>query len=93
MKILKHGDASLNEVKLNTEDFECSLCGCNFTADFDEYYVEKGSSFEPNQTLIYHYSVTVTDIYACSCPECHKMVIKEKTRIVNNPCTVTFKDL
>lgn len=88
MNITKHGAESKKE--LMTEEFECKRCGCKFTADDDEYYVEKGTCFTTSASLTYTYSAKVTDIYVCSCPECHKIVTKTKERINENPCiTVT----
>lgn len=87
MNIIKHGE----EVKdtMIQEEFECSQCGCKFTADYDEYYVEKGSSFTTSSSLTYVYLATITDTYVCSCPECHKIVVKTKQRINENP-TITL---
>ena len=84
MNITKHGAESKKE--LMTEEFECKRCGCKFTADDDEYYVEKGTCFTTSASLTYTYSAKVTDIYVCSCPECHKIVTKTKERINENPC-------
>ena len=84
MNITKHGEDS--KEKLMTEEFECERCGCKFTADYDEYYVEKGTCFTTSASLTYTYSAKVTDIYVCSCPECHKIVTKTKERINENPC-------
>ena len=84
MNITKHGAESKEE--LMTEEFECKRCGCKFTADDDEFYVEKGTCFTTSVSLTYMYSAKVTDIYVCSCPECHKIVTKTKERINENPC-------
>lgn len=83
MNITKHGVLSRDE--LNTETFKCKECGCEFTADYDEYYVEKGSCFTTSSSLVYTYTATATDTYVCSCPECHKIVTKTKQRTVENP--------
>ena len=83
MNITKHGNNTKEE--LNTEQFKCEQCGCEFTADYDEYYVEKGSCFTTSSSLVYTYYTNVTDTYACSCPECHKIVTKTKTRLASNP--------
>ena len=87
MNIEKHGVVPKNE--LNTEHFKCENCGCEFYANFDEYYIKKGSDFPRNNydisSSVYVYKVTVTDNYICSCPECHKIVIKTKSRLKENP--------
>ena len=88
MKIIKHGVNDREE--LNTEEFKCKECGCEFTADYDEYYIHKGSQFSFPSTNTYVYSCKVMDHYVCSCPECHKIVIKEKERTVENPCITTY---
>ena len=87
MNITKHG--SCTEVELKKEEFRCEQCGCEFTADYDEYYVEKGSCFTTSSSLTYTYLTTVTDTYVCSCPECNKIVVKTKQRTVENP-TITL---
>ena len=87
MNIIKHGEQASDN--LMTEEFECGQCGCKFTADYDEYYVEKGTSFTTSSSLNYVYFHTVTDKYACSCPECHKIVLKTKQRTISNP-TITL---
>ena len=84
MNISKHGNSTKEE--LNTENFKCEQCGCEFSANYDEYYVEKGSSIKCPSSLTYVYTVQVTDTYVCSCPECHKIVTKGKQRINENPC-------
>ena len=84
MKILEHGTHV--EKEDGVEKFACSECGCIFKAEQGEYYVDYGTNG-------YHFSsvtvssctipMTVTDTYACSCPECHKIVTKEKKRETN----------
>ena len=83
MNIIKHGEEA--KENLMTEEFECGQCGCKFTADYDEYYVEKGSSFTTSGSTYYTYNATVTDTYVCSCPECHKIVVKTKQRLYHAP--------
>jgi hypothetical protein len=39
MNIIKHGEQA--QAELMTENFKCDQCGCEFSADNDEYYVEK----------------------------------------------------
>ena len=87
MNITKHGVNARDELMI--EEFKCKNCGCEFAVDYDEYYVEKGSCFTTSSSLVYHYSTKVTDVYICSCPECHKIVTKTKERIVENP-TITL---
>lgn len=74
MVITKHGENA--KENLMTEKFKCEQCGCEFSADYDEYYVSRGSSITSSSSLTYVYTTTVTDTYVCSCPECHKIVIK-----------------
>lgn len=91
MNITKHG--SNTKVELNTEEFKCEQCGCEFTADYDEYYVEKGSCFTTSASTTYVYTAYVTDKYICSCPQCHKIIIKTKQRLAESPCiTLTSTD-
>ena len=66
MNIIKHGNSAKDV--LNTEEFRCEQCGCEFSADYDEYYVEKGSCFTTSSSMSYVYSAVVTDIYICCCP-------------------------
>lgn len=92
MNILKHGENMSLELK--TEEFKCKRCGCQFTADYDEYYVSKtDGSFLKGlgiSTTYYTYATSVTDVYICSCPECHKIVTKTKQRTVTNPDNITL---
>ena len=91
MNVIKHGEQAPAE--LMTENFKCDQCGCEFSSDYDEYYVEKGSCFTTSSSLVYIYTATVTDTYVCSCPECHKIVTKTKQRTIENPCiTLTGSD-
>ena len=85
MNIFKHGKNTPLELK--TEEFECEQCGCQFTADYDEYYISKGSFItgSSSSSTYYTYTTNVTDTYICSCPECHKIVIKTKQRTIANP--------
>lgn len=87
MNITKHGENSKD--KTMPEEFKCGQCGCEFTADYDEYYVEKESCWTASASTTYVYKATVTDNYICSCPECHKIVVKEKSRLIENP-TITL---
>ena len=85
MNIFKHGENTPLELK--TEEFKCAQCGCQFTADYDEYYISKGSFITGlgSSSTYYTYTTNVTDTYICSCPECHKIVTKTKQRTVANP--------
>ena len=65
-------------IEAGEEEFICK-CGCKFIAEKDEYYVERESEFSGIT-----YKTQVTDVYVCSCPQCHKIVTKEKTRKTNN---------
>lgn len=85
MNIKKHGNLSKEEAK--TEEFKCEQCGCEFDADYDEYYVEKGSCLTTASSLTYVYNATVSDTYITVCPECHKVVTKTKQRTVSNITT------
>ena len=90
MNISKHGVITKEEAK--TEKFKCEQCGCEFDADYDEYYVNKGSQSLFSSVTTYTYSANVTDVYVCSCPECHKIVTKTKTRAIEVPVTITYTD-
>ena len=83
MKINKNGVLAKDE--LQQEDFKCKQCGCEYTADYDEYYVEKGSCSTMASSLSYVYKTNVTDKYITCCPQCHKIVVKTKERLVENP--------
>lgn len=78
MNIIKHGEQSSE--KMQTEEFKCGQCGCEFTADYDEYYIERGYNYMTSAALTYTYNAIITDSYVCSCPECHKIVVKTKQR-------------
>lgn len=82
MKITKHGVHAGKGPE--TEEFECGKCGCRFTADSDEYYVDKDSHVSMPATLTYVFTASVIDTYVCSCPECQKIVVKTKERPVEN---------
>ena len=85
MNIMKHG--VLHDADVKFEEFTCESCGCEFTADSEEYYIDKGSPFEEGITLnSWQYTAVVHDVFVCSCPECQKIVIKMKDRTVTNPC-------
>lgn len=87
MNIIKHGENTPLESK--TEEFKCEQCGCQFTADYDEYYVSKTDESLLTglgiSSTYYTYATSATDVYICSCPECHKIVTKTKQRTVANP--------
>lgn len=87
MKITKHGK-QYKEASSATEEFKCSKCGCEFKAKDDEYYTdEEISSFSTSTSCVISstYTSTVTDRLVCSCPECHKIVTKNKDRTVSKP--------
>ena len=84
MKITKHGKFTEKD---KGEEFTCLNCGCKFTCDKDEYHVESNNWFSNGDNTL-TYSATVNDIYVCSCPECHKIVRKNKARL-NGSITVT----
>ena len=87
MNITKHGIVPAKE-KLKPMIFKCSICGCEFTADEDEYYIHHKNIWDnfndrsSTSTNTYVYNSTIMDAYICSCPECHKIVIQTKTRFV-----------
>lgn len=78
MKILEHGTYTKKED--STEKFTCPECECVFKAKQSEYYVDHGTYGTTYNSVSLTYPVTFTDTYACSCPECHKMVTKTKKR-------------
>ena len=83
MDIKKHGGL---DTPKNIEEFVCENCGCEFTAHDEEYYVDR--CVDSNALNIAGYQATVKDIYVCSCPECHIIVKKEKSRVLQNPTLV-----
>lgn len=90
MKIKKHG--SKYEIKPNTESFECENCGCEFIAKEDEYYrdfggAEASSDYYTARSITISY--TVKDYLVCSCPECHKIIMKVVERKVNSYQPIT----
>lgn len=87
MNITKHGVNSREE--LMPETFKCEHCGCEFSANYDEYYVRRGSQITSATSTTYIYRSTVVDVYVCSCPECHKIITKETQRVVEDP-TITL---
>ena len=91
MDILKHGESA--KENLNQEVFKCEQCGCEFAADYDEYYhyTEKDVACDGVSNLVYTYKTVVNEIYICSCPECRKIVTKTKTRWIESP-TITLND-
>lgn len=87
MKITKHGK---NKEAWGLEEFKCGNCGCEFAVDTDEYYVDQGTynyTYSPSITCLYQNYLT--DTYVCSCPECHKIVTKGKSRTIEIP-TITL---
>lgn len=86
MKISKHG----KKYKTNgSEEFKCDNCGCEFTAEKDEYYIHAGDWPTVTTSCVIGYSIT--DYLVCSCPECHKIVKKTRTRpnTIYTPLTIT----
>ena len=91
MKINKHGKKHEESKK---EEFRCDNCGCEFAVKPDEYYIDYGArvAYGPKDCTTYelhtNYTVTVSttmkDVYVCSCPECHKIVKKEKEHANSN---------
>lgn len=73
MNIAKSGEAVYN--KPIAEVFECPHCGCVFYADRDEYYVEFAYDALATTTVVPSAGAT----YICSCPECHRIVTKQKS--------------
>ena len=81
MRIINHGKVKKAP---EAEEFKCGFCGCEFQTDDDlEYYVDRGSCIGSITSDSYTYTPVVEDVYAASCPECHKIVIKRKERRVD----------
>ena len=63
MHIKKHGK-KYKESENHKETFKCDKCGCEFTAELDEYYVDSNSGFvcpdNPTITLTSNYYDSVT---------------------------------
>jgi hypothetical protein len=97
MKVLNHGSTYKEDKDPpKYEKFKCEKCGCRFSCEEDEYYTDYGTcwptwtcgseTITTSATIVNSgYSSTATDILVCSCPECHKIVKKTKTRTVYNP--------
>ena len=88
MKIHKHGDTYNKEDSEPKEKFKCEKCGCEFTAKTDEYYVDFGAGDASGITSLsttITFSTVVKDYIVCSCPECHKIVKKIRTRKIGDP--------
>ena len=78
MKIKKHGDCYNKDGQNKKEKFTCKNCGCEFTADNDEIYVDYGGANCDSLTDVisvstYTWCTITKDYYVCSCPECHKI--------------------
>lgn len=78
MKIKKHGDCYNKDSQNKKEKFACKNCGCEFTADDDEIYVDYGGANYTNSVNSISVSnctwITWTkDYHVCSCPECYKI--------------------
>ena len=90
MKINKHGK-KYEESK--QEEFKCDNCGCEFAVEPGECYIDYGAGVIYGSkdwieiSTNYTVSTTVKDVYVCSCPECHKIVKKEKEH-TNSDITV-----
>lgn len=84
MKIKKHGDTYNKGAEEKKEKFKCENCGCEFTAEEDEYYRDYGGADAPDWTntvsLTYTVRSVTKDYLVCSCPECYKIVKKIKER-------------
>lgn len=80
MKIKKHGTNISKEY--GKEKFVCEYCGCEFVANRDEYYsmTKQSDSCAYLTSTCISYNTTTIDIFICSCPECHRILEKERTR-------------
>ena len=84
MKVKKHGN-KIKETK--TESFECKSCGCEFEAKEDEFYIDKRGAepcYEKKDVCTISISTVEKDYFVCSCPECHKIVLKIHEREKEN---------
>jgi len=93
MKVNIHGNSFSDETCV--EDFVCEKCGCEFSAIEDEYYIDYGGA-DVNVSLA-SIRAFITDYIVCSCPECHKIIKKERKRRNEllteiSPFTVTTLD-
>ena len=69
MKILKKGkDMTASKC---TETFVCRVCGCEFEASEDEYWVESGWITSASTIGSDTYSYTNEEKIHCNCPQCH----------------------
>lgn len=78
MNVTKHGKDK--EEKVIAESFICENCGCEFTAKENEFYVEHRPYSINGLSATYFTCGYATDKYICSCPECHKIIVKEKQK-------------
>lgn len=70
MKILKKGKDMT--VSKHTETFTCPVCGCEFEASEDEYWIEESSWIASASTICANtYSYTTEEKMHCNCPQCH----------------------
>ena len=81
MRLIEHGNTH-KEDELELEEFKCDQCGCKFEADKTEYYQHESSYSYPLQSsnlssITYCYPGFIN--YICSCPECHKIIVKQKS--------------
>lgn len=76
MKILKKGkDMTASK---HTEAFVCPVCGCEFEASEDEYWIESGwitSAYTINTDA---YNYTNEEKMHCNCPQCHAKCFASK---------------
>lgn len=97
MKIKKHGDCYNKDGQNKKEKFTCKNCGCEFTADEDEIYVDYGGANCASLTntisvSTYTWCTIDKDYYVCSCPECHKIcknIHERKSESFSSP-SVTY---
>lgn len=83
MYINKHGK-TYKDVEKISEQFECEYCGCEFTArKVDEIY-EDFNAATSNISVSLGPEREEKDYLVCSCPECHRIVKKIRTRKVPN---------
>ena len=82
MNIKRHGKTLKSKEELQ---FECKNCGCEFTAEEDEYYTDYNAGEETDPSYLVLKS-TMIDYIVCSCPECHKIVKIIKERNIVNYC-------
>ena len=88
MKILKKGKDIL--INGHMETFVCRVCGCEFEASEDEYWIESGWTTSASSIDTNTYSYTNEEKRHCNCPQCHAKCFV--SRLISTP-TITLSSV